>query len=470
VAAAESGGFVSVTPYRVLDTRTAAAPLASGQSIPVLLNVPADAVAVALNVTATEPTGPGFLAVYPHGTPTPSTSNVNFVTGQTVPNMVVVGVGSGAVDVYNFGGSTHVLVDVMGWFTGSFAPMATPRRLLDTRDAAPLGQGEIRSLIFDVLDATGVVLNVTATNPTKAGYLTVFPHGSAAPTASNVNFEAGQTVPNLVTVGISNGGFDVFNALGVTDVVVDLFGYYRGTDFHPVRPFRVMDSRSNQCGPTMQPGEVRRVATGQAGTAVALNVTAVNPQGAGFLTVYPSGAGTPSTSNVNYVRGKTVANMSLVAKGSDGYVALYNYGAAVDVVIDVAGSFGSGGAIPISCVIQQPAPTPGPTPPPTPAPTPPAYAWESGGAGFNVNIYADHPLNSIPGWTDANYRATNLTNTAKSWDVYVHWTTGAVTTDYLSCTPVGGSQDSQVTDYTNSGSRITSIEAYVAIDWHHPGC
>src|SRR5439155_269772 len=75
--------------------------------------------------------------------------------------------------------------------------------------------------------ARAVTLNVTATNPTAGGYLTVFPHGQSRPTASNLNFTAGQTIPNLVTVPVgADGKVDFYNFLGTTDVVADVFGYY----------------------------------------------------------------------------------------------------------------------------------------------------------------------------------------------------------------------------------------------------
>src|SRR5207245_2703186 len=57
--------------------------------------------------------------------------------------------------------------------------------------------------------ATGVaaaILNVTVTQPTANGYLTVYPAGSGRPLASNLNFVAGQTVPNLVEVALGTGG------------------------------------------------------------------------------------------------------------------------------------------------------------------------------------------------------------------------------------------------------------------------
>ena len=56
------------------------------------------------------------------------------------------------------------------------------------------------------MDAAAVVLNVTVTAPEGSGFITVFPCGEALPTASNLNFVAGDTVPNAVIVKLGAGG------------------------------------------------------------------------------------------------------------------------------------------------------------------------------------------------------------------------------------------------------------------------
>ncbi len=62
--------------------------------------------------------------------------------------------------------------------------------------------------------ASTAVLNVTVTNPTDAGFLTVFPEGETPmPTVSNLNFSSGETVANLVTVPLSaTGGVTIYNS------------------------------------------------------------------------------------------------------------------------------------------------------------------------------------------------------------------------------------------------------------------
>ena len=79
-----------------------------------------------MNVTVTGTTAAGYLSVFPDDACTvPLVSNLNFVPGDSVPNLVVVrlstatgcAVEAGDVDVYNSAGTTHVISDVFGYFT-----------------------------------------------------------------------------------------------------------------------------------------------------------------------------------------------------------------------------------------------------------------------------------------------------------------------------------------------------------------
>ena len=124
--------FTSLNPARLLDTRSGAQTIdgafagggALGQTGSVDLTVvgrggvPASGVgAVVLNVTATDPTGTGFIAVYPTGTQRPNASNLNFIAAQTTPNLVITKVGAnGQVTLFNSAGNTHLIADVVGWF------------------------------------------------------------------------------------------------------------------------------------------------------------------------------------------------------------------------------------------------------------------------------------------------------------------------------------------------------------------
>ena len=73
--------------------------------------------------------------------------------------------------------------------------------------------------------ASAVVLNVTVTDANGPGYLTVYPCGGAVPLASNLNFTAGDTRANLVTVPLGTGGKVCFYSYGRTSVIADITGY-----------------------------------------------------------------------------------------------------------------------------------------------------------------------------------------------------------------------------------------------------
>lgn len=118
-----------LSPVRALDTRDGTGTggvsglIGPGGVVQLQLagvnGVPAtDVSAVVLNVTVTNPTGPdSFLTVYPSPGPRPLASNLNFVAGQTVANLVVARVGpNGAVSIYNNLGAVHIVADVQGWF------------------------------------------------------------------------------------------------------------------------------------------------------------------------------------------------------------------------------------------------------------------------------------------------------------------------------------------------------------------
>ena len=210
--------------------------------------VPATGVsAVVLNVTAVSPTGVGYVTAYPNTGARPTASNLNFVKGQTIANLVVVPVGSdGRVALFNgSAGTIHLVADVAGYYldgtpvdVGSYSAVA-PARVLDTRNGTGAPRGAVGPSGLLQLQVTGrgglpatgvaaVVLNVTVVTPTAAGYLTAYPNGTERPTVSNLNFVRAQTVPNLVVVPVgADGKVALFNGSGgSTQVVADVAGYY----------------------------------------------------------------------------------------------------------------------------------------------------------------------------------------------------------------------------------------------------
>jgi hypothetical protein len=236
-----------------------------------------------------------------------------------------------------------------------------PQRVLDTRHGTGTGVvarigdgGTVRLKIAGTgtipAGATAVALNVTVTDTSAAGYVSVYPDDVPRPGVSTVNFVAGQTVANSTIVALSPGGYvDLYNHSGPVDLVADVTGYFAqgaaASGYTTVAPQRLLDTRSG-AGAVATGGTVRlpvsgtdEVPTGV--TAVALNVTAVDPAGAsGYLTAYPDGGTRPTASSLNYVRGGTVANMAIVPVGQDGEVDFYNGSTgSTDLLVDVVGYF-----------------------------------------------------------------------------------------------------------------------------------
>ncbi|MEU3568519.1 PKD domain-containing protein [Kitasatospora sp. NPDC036755] len=236
-------GYAPLPPARLADTRRSGAKVAPGASLPLKVagaaGVPAGAKAVALNLTATEPTANGYLAARPGGqSGRPATSSLNFAPGQTVANQVIVPLGpDGTVDVYNNDGSTHVIADVVGYYgggaTGRFTPVI-PVRLQDTRVAplSALGPGAETTVRIGgagpvPANAVAGVVNLTATGPLSDGHVIAYPDLTPAPGTSNLNFRAGQTVANHAQVPLgTNGAIRLRNNSAGVDLITDLYGYF----------------------------------------------------------------------------------------------------------------------------------------------------------------------------------------------------------------------------------------------------
>jgi hypothetical protein len=407
VRAAGTGFIPLQTPQRVLDTRPGLPtadglfagegqrPLTSTLQLTIAgrVGVPADATAVVLNVTVTEAAGSGFITVFPCGASQPTASSLNYVSGQTVPNMVISKLGAGgAVCLFNTN-PTQLVADVTGYFAGTdaFTALDAPARLLDTRpglttiDGQYAGEGSRPTGSVQALQVSGrpgiapgaasVVLNVTVDGPQLAGFITIYPCDAPLPTASNLNYVAGQTVPNAVISKLSaSGTVCLFNS-AATHLIVDIAGYFPDTmTVVPLAaPARLLETRAglstvdglyNATGLRPAQGTIQLGVNGRAGipsdaSAVILNVTVDQAEGNGFLTVYPTGEGRPLTSNLNYVNGQTVPNAVIARLGAGGSLCIYNQ-AALHLIVDVAG------------YITGPAPpAAGATCPPDPAPPPP---------------------------------------------------------------------------------------------------
>ena len=136
-------------------------------------------------------------------------------------------------------------------------------------------------------------------------------------------------------------------AVGLVAVLLDDVGAAAGSRFVPLTPKRILDTRIGQGAPAARvgAGQSLRLPVAGAGTvpaaatAVVLNVTAVDPSQATYVTVHPAGTATPTASNLNLDRGATTPNLVTVKIGTGGAVQFFNAAGQVDLLADVAGYY-----------------------------------------------------------------------------------------------------------------------------------
>ena len=410
---AANSPFVSVFPRRLMDTRDGTGGVRG--------KIPADntvklrvvgagtgnaevATAVALNVTALDSNDAGFIAVWPCDKAEPATSNLNFAAKQTIPNAVVTRISADGYICLKASAAVGVLVDTSGWFpAGSYMQPKSPDRLIDTRDIGTLAANTPLEVPvtgrFDVpADASATLMNVTAVGAVADGFVTVYPCGQVAPLASNINFRAGQNVPNLVLAAAGVGGKTCIQSSVATHILADVTAWFpAAADVKAQAPARILDTRIARPDSAV-PG---RIGAGETltlplhqtpadplllrSTGAIVNVTITGPRTSGFMTVFPCGTARPVASNLNFQTGVDAANLVITSSNADGTICLYSDSVA-DVIVDVNGLFNSvHHAAPFSTATATPLPvahtglsTAGPA---QPVPTTQAIPWSD--AGFS---------------------------------------------------------------------------------------
>ncbi|WP_295693665.1 hypothetical protein [Lapillicoccus sp.] len=276
----QSGGYRDVVPARLYDSRNDADangniyPFTSGDSVNLSVNfngggadVNQHVKALVVNVTTVNQTSSGFVRTWDGGTE-PPTSTVNFATSKTVANAAIVPtqpcsshcdvIGSPSMEVkaYTGGGTTNVIIDVVGVMLDGttvdssgysmdyrFKPLTSPTRIVDTR--VNLGAGRLGTnsdaIVTTPSSVAGpmtyaIVGNLTAVQPTSSTFFVAWPNlpdmqGAgqlgARPGISNINVTAGEIVANaaFISVGYAND-FHLANAAGSADALVDVAGTF----------------------------------------------------------------------------------------------------------------------------------------------------------------------------------------------------------------------------------------------------
>ena len=354
--------YTPINPVRLVDTRNniggVSVPIDRGCTIIVSVgsDIPSNAQAVALSMTAVNSEA-DFFTVYPCAAGRPETSNLNARAGFATPNLVVaIPDANRQICVFSHGRS-DLIIDLSGWWSDGpnrFGSVA-PQRVYDSRQPgltalAPLRVREVQIPASVIpVDSTAAVVNLTAANGVRPGFMTAFPCGEPAPNASNVNFFAGEARAVGAIVKLGLGSTLCVIADTTVHLIVDVTGYYAPAPAFgpaavvvPTAGRRVVDSRNGIGGPLLPlaAGEVRSfdpvAGTSDAddAAAVMLNFVSTDAAGAGFLTAYPCGGAAPNVSSLNFRTQEAATNLATIELGADRQVCIVS-SVRTNVIVDV---------------------------------------------------------------------------------------------------------------------------------------
>ena len=382
VVAGVGPAFTTLSPSRFVDTRAVGVTLdgqfqaqgirTAGSEYRVKIagrgDVPANAKAAVINVTAIFAQQTGFVTVHPCVNPRPNASSVNYSAGVNVPNEIVAPLSaSGEICLYT-DQQIHMAVDVVGFVPSDSSTVAvTPARYLDTRGVGRTfdggfqaqgmpGAGKVVKLRVagrgDVpAGVPAVIANVTAINATSTGYVTVWPCAGNPPNASSLNHVAGVNRANELVASVNaDGDICLFTSERI-NLAVDVVGYLPTvSSLSAVGPARLLDTRDNgetidgldRRGGKREAGQqIRLQVTGRGGvpagaTSVVVNVTAAAPEAVGFVTVHPCVTPRPNASSLNHVPGVNGANELIASVDANGGICLYT-DQRTHLIVDVVG-------------------------------------------------------------------------------------------------------------------------------------
>lgn len=379
--------WVGVTPARLLDTRPTGVTVddvgarggqvAAGSTTRVKVTgragVSPGAGSSIVNVTAIRPVGVGYFTVFPCSETPPNASSLNFSAGDNLGNEIVAQLNDAGEFCIFSSVASHIAVDVVGYLpAGTAYGPVTPARLLDTRPVGETVDGQAQKIgrvsggeqikllvadraIIGNIDSLPdsvetVIVNVTAIRPDSVGFIAVHPCLSPLPDSSSLNYTTGISRGNEIVAPLSNDGSICLFSSASTDLAVDIVGFLPGgASLSGVTPARLLDTRVNgktldgvsQGGGPPAAGTLTRVrVTGRAdvpaGARTAmLNITAVNPTGTGFATVWPCGE-QPLASSLNFRAGVNGGNDLIAGLSAEGDICILN-STSTNLTVDVTG-------------------------------------------------------------------------------------------------------------------------------------
>ena len=346
--------FSPMQPVRIADTR---GPGLVSADNPLIIDLKgtfglpnAGVAAVALNVTATGATYAGYVTVWPCAEAKPTTSSVNYIAGEDIPNTVIAipdQYGKICFDSYT---PVNLIVDLSGWFiSGDEFHSFTPQRAFDLRQtglvitpSTPYAFQMTGNLGIPTTGVSSVVLNVTATGETAPGYITVWPCNQPQPYTSNLNYLPNKDIPNAVIATVDSNGQVCFASSSPTFLIADISGWFaQGSNLNVITPLRLFDTRpfkvSHSPNYVLNLSATSPVAQ-DAATAVVLNVTATGASKSGYATVWPCDQPQPPTSNLNFDANEDIPNLVITKVSATNTVCFYAT-TPVSLIADLIGWF-----------------------------------------------------------------------------------------------------------------------------------
>jgi co-chaperonin GroES (HSP10) len=234
------GRMAPIVPFRMADTRSGAEPLGPGEIRSFQME---PMKGIVINLTAIGATEDTYLTVFEEGRPLPIASNLNVTAGTNRANVAIAPVSfGGRISVYNARGKVHIAIDrlatiiqndLVGQTTAGRIVTGTPQRLFDTREVKPLGARSAVSFDMGHLEVSGVLINLTATEPTKSTWVSAVGMGPIEfiPQTSTLNVEKGQTIANAALLKTflyavpPRTVLGFYNDAGSVHLVADLVGF-----------------------------------------------------------------------------------------------------------------------------------------------------------------------------------------------------------------------------------------------------
>ncbi len=369
VPATNPAGYTPLVEPRRIHSRA----YTPGELITVpVADVPGDATAVAVNITARSDTDTS-VDVFPtdpaHLDTRATTLRVRPGGGFTAVMTVATLGPDRAIRVRNQSGNTWVIADVLGYFSptsaANYITRPVPQRILDTRGGfgatprtGPLGPGEVyplavRGVAGVPASATAVAVSITASEASEETFLSAYTLSD--PSTSTLNLSRDDRRTNTAIVALAEDGtIKLRNDRGMLAVAVDVIGWFApdpGARYVPLpSPTRVVDTASGtglRQGP-LGHGEIASFALGgTAGvsaraTGAVVTTTATEDLIGSQLSVYPTDVGWSPVTTMGLRQGQTLASTTLLPLGATGKMDVRNERGHTQLATDVLGYFVDG--------------------------------------------------------------------------------------------------------------------------------